>query len=230
MNNNVIVELIDLKRVFKTGDSVINALDGISLKIKRGEFLLILGASGSGKTTLLNQIGGIDKPTSGRVIVDGIEINKLSDRKLTEYRGKKIGWVFQFFNLIPSLTAMENVGLALELAGDTENMDKRSKELLSIVGLADFVNRYPSQLSGGQQQRVALCRALVKNPALVVADEPTGNLDSKTGHEVVEVMKKLNQEKGMTFIVVSHDSRLKEVADRVLYLEDGKIINEELEG
>ena len=224
--NEVLIKLIDVHRSFKMGSETIHALNGINLEIKKGEFVLILGPSGSGKTTLLNQIGGIDKPDEGKVFVGGKEISALPEKELTRYRGRTIGWVFQFFNLIPSLTAWENVALGLELAGDTNNMKGRSLELLRKVGLEDKADSFPAQLSGGQQQRVALCRALVKRPIAVIADEPTGNLDHKTGLEIIEMMKELNRIENTTFVVVSHDEMLKQVADRVLHLVDGQIVKD----
>ena len=228
MSINTIIELKDLKRYFKAGDTVVKALDGINLQIHEGEFVVILGPSGSGKTTLLNQIGGIDKPSEGEVIVAGKNITKLKDKELTAYRAKTIGWVFQFFNLIPSLTAIENVMLGLELAGDTRNMEERARELLAVVGLEGKEDRFPAHLSGGEQQRVALSRAMVKKPKIIVADEPTGNLDHKTGLEVVDLMKSLNKKEGITIVTVTHDTSLISFADRVLYLQDGKIIKEEI--
>ena len=196
------------------------------MDIKEGEFILILGKSGSGKTTLLNQIGGIDKPTRGSILFNSTDVTKYKDSQLTKFRSNTIGWIFQFFNLIPSLTAVENVGLGLELAHQYKDMEKMSSEILAKVGLQDKLKSFPAQLSGGQQQRVAIARALVKKPRIVVADEPTGNLDGKTGLEIVDLMKKLNQEENITFIVVSHDNELIRYADRVIYISDGKIEEE----
>jgi len=226
-NNSILIELKNVHRSFTMGEEVVRALNGIDLKIKKGEIVVILGPSGSGKTTLLNQIGGIDVPDKGNVIIEGQDLTSLSKKKLTNYRGKKIGWVFQFFNLIPSLTAKENVALGLELSKDFNNMEQRSEELLTKLGLGEHLNRFPSQLSGGQQQRIAFARALVKKPLIIAADEPTGNLDKKTGLEVVNLMRKINEEDNVTFLIVSHDSSLTSVADRVLHIEDGKILKEE---
>ncbi len=221
-----LIKLEDVHRGFFMGDEETRALNGVNLTIKSGEFVVILGPSGSGKTTLLNQIGGIDRPTSGKITVNNRDITGFSDRQLTKYRAKNIGWVFQFFNLIPSLNALENVGLGLELAGDYDHMDERALEMLRKVGLEEKAYRFPSQLSGGEQQRIALSRALVKKPQLIVADEPTGNLDRKIGLEVVSIMKELNQSEGVTFIIVTHDTSLADVADRVIHIIDGRIAKE----
>ncbi|MHA2031834.1 MAG: ABC transporter ATP-binding protein [Candidatus Kariarchaeaceae archaeon] len=226
---SALIELTDVEKKYTIANQQFRALDKINLKINKGEFVLILGPSGSGKTTLLNQIGGIDLPDSGSVIIDGVDITKLSDKQLSIYRAQMVGWVFQFFNLIPSLNAMENVCLGLELARIRDNMEEKAVAMLETLGIGDFIDRFPSELSGGQQQRVALARALVKKPVVIIADEPTGNLDRKTGYEVVQAMKMLNQENKVTFVVVSHDISLIEVADRTLHIQDGRIIKEELE-
>ncbi|HHD16592.1 MAG TPA: ABC transporter ATP-binding protein [Euryarchaeota archaeon] len=223
MTGQIIIEAKDVRRDFKLGDVEVHALRGIDLSVGRGEFLVILGPSGSGKTTLLNCLGGIDSPTSGTIKVDGKDISSYNENRLSEYRRNKVGWVFQFFNLIPSLTAVENVALALEMAHDRKDMMKRSLEALSLVGIPDKANMFPSQLSGGEQQRVAIARALVKKPAIVLADEPTGNLDWVTGQKTAQLMKDLNKKEGITFIVVSHDISITSVADRVLHLMDGQI-------
>jgi putative ABC transport system ATP-binding protein len=225
-SNGVMIELKNVSRTFVSGSEEVKAVHGIDLKISAGEFLLILGPSGSGKTTLLNLIGGIDKPTQGKVLLKGHDIGNFSDRELTRYRAKTIGWIFQFFNLIPSLNALENVALGLELAGNFKNMDKVAHDFLTNIGLENKTHRFPSQLSGGEQQRVAIARALVKNPAIVVADEPTGNLDQKTGLNVVSLMKSMNKQERVTFIIVSHDLALSKSADRVIYLSDGKIASD----
>jgi putative ABC transport system ATP-binding protein len=221
-----LIEVKDVHRTFMLGEVEVQALKGANLNIKNSEFVVILGASGSGKTTLLNQIGGIDTPTKGEVYVDGQNITNFSDKELTKHRRTTIGWIFQFFNLIPSLTALENVGLALEMANDTVNWKERAKEALTMVGLNERINHFPSQLSGGEQQRVAIARALIKKPKIIVADEPTGNLDWKTGQEVAKVMEELNQKEGITFAVVSHDVSISKVANRVLYMHDGQVFTE----
>ena len=221
------IEVRNVVRTFEMGESTVYALNGTSIIVREGEFVVILGPSGSGKTTLLNMIGGIDQPTSGEVIVKGTDITNLSLTDLTTYRRNSVGWIFQFYNLIPSLTALENVVLALEMSEDTDNLEQQSIQALEMVGLGEKVDRFPSQLSGGEQQRVAIARALVKNPAIVVADEPTGNLDRSTGEKIVEVMRELNKTKGITFVVVTHDSSLSRVADRTLFLQDGIVVKEE---
>ncbi len=223
MNENDIMVIDRIKRTFKLGEVEVKALRGISLNVKKGEFLVILGPSGSGKTTLLNCLGGIDSPSEGTIKVNGRDIGSLSERKLSEYRREKVGWIFQFFNLIPSLTAVENVALSLEMARDRKDMMKRSQEALALVGIPDKANMFPSQLSGGEQQRVAIARALVKRPGIVLADEPTGNLDWVTGRKIADLMRDLNKKEGITFIVVSHDISITEVADRVIHLMDGMI-------
>jgi putative ABC transport system ATP-binding protein len=226
MNSDVIIQAQGIERNFELGEVTVRALRGIDLTVKRGEFLVILGPSGSGKTTLLNCLGGIDSPTKGTINVEGNDIGTYSEGKLSEYRRNKVGWIFQFFNLIPSLTAGENVALALEMAGDRKNMMERSKEALALVGIPDKANMFPSQLSGGEQQRVAIARALVKRPKIVLADEPTGNLDWVTGHKIAELMKDLNKKEGITFVIVSHDISVTDVADRVVHLMDGQISNQ----
>jgi putative ABC transport system ATP-binding protein len=218
-----LIKTKNIHRQFQVGEIIVEALRGVDLEINQGEFVIILGASGSGKTTLLNQIGGIDQPTTGQVIVDGDDVSKYNDKEMTEHRRTKIGWIFQFHNLIPSLTAVENVQLALEMMGVTKDQRKRSEDALIAVGLENEIDRFPSQLSGGQQQRVAVARALVKKPHIIVADEPTGNLDKKTGHNIVDLMVKLSKDEGITFCVVTHDPALASVADRLLIMEDGKL-------
>ena len=225
-SRNVIIEAKGIERTFELGEVRVRALRGIDLEVKRGEFLVILGPSGSGKTTLLNCLGGIDSPNEGSIRVEGEDISGYGEKKLSAYRRNMVGWVFQFFNLIPSLTAAENVALTLEMAHDGKDMMKRAKEALDMVGLKDKANMFPSQLSGGEQQRTAIARALVKKPRIVLADEPTGNLDWITGKKVATLMKKLNQEEGITFIVVSHDVSITDIADRVLHLMDGQISKE----
>ncbi len=221
----VAVEVSDVHREFQIGDIAIKALRGINMEVFEGEFVVVLGPSGSGKTTLLNQIGGIDSPTKGRVKVHSEEITQWTTGKLSEYRRNRVGWIFQFFNLIPSLRAWENVALALEFKGERKNMKTLACDMLDAVGLGDKINRFPSQLSGGEQQRVAIARALVKNPEIIVADEPTGNLDFVTGQKIADLMKELNRKFGGTFIVVSHDLSITEKADRVFHLMDGQILS-----
>ncbi|MFV2015950.1 MAG: ABC transporter ATP-binding protein [Candidatus Heimdallarchaeota archaeon] len=218
-----LIKTVNITRDFHVGEIEVKALRGVDLDVNKGEFVIILGASGSGKTTLLNQIGGIDQPTNGKVIVDGDDVSDYNDKQMTEHRKNKIGWIFQFHNLIPSLTAVENVQLALEMMGVKKDQRKRSVEALVAVGLENEIDRFPAQLSGGQQQRVAVARALVKKPQIIVADEPTGNLDKKTGKNIVDLMVKLCKDEGITFCVVTHDPALSSVADRLLIMEDGRL-------
>ena len=223
------VELINVIKDYHVGPIVVHALRGVSLKIKRGEFVAIMGPSGSGKSTLLNLIGAIDRPTSGKVLIDGVDISKLDDNELAELRNKKIGFVFQAYNLINRTTVLRNVELPAIVAGvPKKERVKRAKEVLRIVGLEEEIYRSPKYLSGGQQQRVAIARALINNPSIILADEPTGNLDSKTGYEVMSYLRKLNEEFGTTVIVVTHARDVAEMADRILYIRDGKIIGEEI--
>jgi putative ABC transport system ATP-binding protein len=221
-----IIQTIDIHRTFEVGEILVEALRGVDLTVNQGDFVVILGASGSGKTTLLNQIGGIDQPSSGQVIVDGEDVSNYNDKQMTEHRRSKIGWIFQFHNLIPSLTATENVQLALEMMNVTELQRERAIEALKAVGLEEELDRFPAQLSGGQQQRVAVARALVKKPTIIVADEPTGNLDKKSGKSITDLMVKLCKEEGITFAVVTHDPALSAYADRLLIMEDGKLFED----
>ncbi len=223
----VLVRARDVRRVFTVGEVEVHALQGIDLKLKKGEFLVILGPSGSGKTTLLNILGGIDTPTSGTVKVGGVDISSYKEVQLSKYRRETVGWIFQFFNLIPSLTAGENVALALEMAGDNKDKMERARHALELVGIGDKFKMFPSQLSGGEQQRVAIARAIVKKPTLLLADEPTGNLDWVTGHKIGELLRDLCDKEGITFIVVSHDMSVTENADRIMHLRDGKLFKED---
>ncbi|MHA1156258.1 MAG: ABC transporter ATP-binding protein [Candidatus Heimdallarchaeota archaeon] len=225
MHDDIIVQTSDLKRVFEFCESEIFALNGVKMDVKRGEFVVVLGPSGAGKTTLLNMIGGIDQPTEGQVIVDGEVISDHSLSELNAYRRKDVGWVFQFFNIVASLRAWENVGLALEFSGGYTRAEIKEKsfEILKQVGLEGKEDRFPSQLSGGEQQRVAIARALIKKPKIIVADEPTGNLDFVTGQQIAELMRDLNHQEKTTFIVVSHDLSITQFADRVFHLRMGKI-------
>jgi len=206
------------------GRVVVPALRGVSFDVEEGEFLAVLGPSGSGKSTLLHLIGCLDRPDEGEILFEGRNVLILNDDELAELRLKRIGFVFQFFNLLPRLTALENVKIPLALAGISDKeADERARKLLEMVGLGERLNHRPSELSGGEQQRVAIARALINNPKLVLADEPTGNLDTKSGWEIVNLMRKLNEDLGQTFIVVTHDPQIAEVADRIIYLKDGLI-------
>ena len=216
------ITLRDVRKTYPMGSSLITALDGVSLEIEAGEFAVVLGPSGSGKTTLLNILGGLEALDSGEVLVGGDNIAGLNNGKLTQYRRQKVGFIFQFFNLLPTLSALENVSLSAEMV-DGRGHDPA--EVLTRVGLEDRTDHYPGQLSGGQQQRVAVARALAKNPALVLADEPTGSLDVQTGIDVLRVMRELNRETGQTFIIVTHNSAISLIADRVIRVGSGKVQN-----
>jgi putative ABC transport system ATP-binding protein len=225
-NTDSIISVKGIERTYQLGEVKVAALRHIDLEVRKGEFLVILGPSGAGKTTLLNILGGIDTPTGGSVTVNNVNIEDYSEKQLSKFRRETVGWVFQFFNLIPSLTAVENVELALEMARDTDKMMERSQEALTLVGIGDKTNMFPSQLSGGEQQRVAIARAIVRKPQIVLADEPTGNLDWETGQKIVNLLKTLNSQEGITFVIVSHDISVTEVADRVIHLRDGEITQE----
>lgn len=221
---SVVIETKGLERSYQDGDNTIMAVDGINLKVEKGEFTAIVGPSGSGKTTLLNLIGGLDKPTAGEVIVDGKQIGDLSDNELINFRLKHIGFVFQAYNLIPVLTAKENVEFIMLLQKwDKQKREARSKQLLEAVGIGDKTNKRPTELSGGQQQRVAVARALASRPAFVLADEPTANLDSHSTTNLLDIMARLNKEENMTFVFATHDQRVIDRARRVITVEDGKI-------
>jgi len=212
-------------KIYKTGDIELAALKGVSLKVSDGEFLSIAGPSGSGKTTLLNIIGCIDDASSGRVKIDGRDISSLKSRERAELRNEKIGFIFQTFNLIPVLTAFENVEFAMMLRGNASKADQktRTEDILELVGLKDFMKRKPTELSGGQQQRVAIARALVKKPSLVLADEPTANLDSETASGILMLMRELNKHENVSFIFSTHDRMVMDFADRLIILKDGQI-------
>ncbi len=217
----------DLMKVYRTGKSEVIALRGLDMNVADGELVAVQGPSGCGKTTLLNLVGGIDRPTAGRIEVDGTNVPELSDADLVRYRRDRIGFVFQFFNLVPTLTAEENVQLPMRLAGKSgKDRDARTKDLLSLVGLGNRATHRPDELSGGEQQRIALATALANDPPLLLADEPTGELDTKTGHEILELFGRLNTEFKKTILVVTHDTRVANIAHRVLQIEDGKITGE----
>jgi len=219
-----IVVVKGVKKSYRMGKVLVPALRGVTFDVEEGELLTIFGPSGSGKSTLLHLIGCLDRPDDGEILIDDSNILKMSDDKLAELRLKKIGFVFQFFNLLPRLTALRNVQLPLTIAGASENeSSEKAKATLKLVGLEARMSHRPSELSGGEQQRVAIARALINNPKMVLADEPTGNLDTKTGWEIVQLMKKLNEEKGQTFVVVTHDPYIAEAADRIIHLKDGLI-------
>jgi putative ABC transport system ATP-binding protein len=226
-SKKVIIELKNLWKSYFVGDNRIDALKNINFKVYSGEFVVIIGKSGSGKTTLVNQIGCLDTPTQGEIILDGINIEKLSDNQIAKVRGKKIGYIFQKFNLIKTLTTFENVELPM-IFQEVEK-EQRRKKVLELLEEFEMINRKdnkPTELSGGQQQRVAIARALANDPEMILADEPTGNLDSKTGKKVIENLKELNK-KGKTIILVTHDDNLTKIGDRIITIKDGEIISDE---
>ncbi|MEM3506470.1 MAG: ABC transporter ATP-binding protein [Candidatus Bathyarchaeia archaeon] len=228
MKEDYAINTIDLMKVYRIGHIEIPALNGVNLKVKKGEFISIVGPSGSGKSTLLNMLGALDRPTSGYVFIDGVNIFSLNDNQLAEFRNLKIGFVFQAYNLIPRATVIKNVELPMITRGipKSERL-KRAYELLKRVGLSDKIYRKPLELSGGEQQRVAIARALVNRPSIVLADEPTGNVDSKTSYEIVELLKEINSEFGTTFIIVTHNPEVANATERIVHLRDGKIYKEE---
>jgi len=219
-----LLEAKEIKKTYRMGKVLVPALQGVTFDVKEGEFVAVFGPSGSGKSTLLHVLGGLDRPDEGEVLIDGIGFSTLNDNALAEVRLRKIGFVFQFFNLLPRLAALRNVELPLTLADMPEKDSiKKAEDMLKLVGLGDRMNHRPSEMSGGEQQRVAIARALINDPKIVLADEPTGNLDTSTGGEIVQLMKRLNEEKGQTFVVVTHDPAIAENADRILYLKDGLV-------
>jgi putative ABC transport system ATP-binding protein len=223
-----IIETISLTRTIETPTHRVEILRGIDLTIPRGQFAAIMGPSGSGKSTLLGLLAGLDNATSGQLLLDGEDITGLSEDRMAEVRGRKIGFVFQSFQLIPTLTAEENVLLPAELAGAGPDVTRRAKDLLTRVGLADRLDHYPVQLSGGEQQRVALARAFITKPPILLADEPTGNLDGRTGQQVLELLLELNRHEGATLVLVTHDPALAAHADRIITLRDGLVVSDEL--
>jgi putative ABC transport system ATP-binding protein len=226
----LIVEAVNLKKTYMLGKIPVEALRGVNLKVESGDFLAILGPSGSGKSTMLNLIGALDKPTSGTLLIDGVDVSTLSDNQLSDLR-RRVGFVFQFFNLIPRLTARDNVELSLSIAGiGKAERRKRAEELLETVGLKDRLKHKPAELSGGQQQRVAIARALANNPRFLLMDEPTGNIDSKTAREIMRLVKRLNTEKGVTIIMVTHDQHLAKEAKRAVQMFDGVITSDVAKG
>jgi putative ABC transport system ATP-binding protein len=223
--NGTVVVARDVTRRYGEGETAVDALRGVSVEVPKGKLTAVMGPSGSGKSTLMHILAGLDKPTSGSVTVAGTEITTMKDTELTKLRREHIGFVFQFFNLLPMLTAEENIRLPLSIAGEKPDKE-RFDELIRAVGLADRLSHRPAELSGGQQQRVAIARALVSEPEVVFADEPTGNLDSKTGHEILELLRHSVEQMGQTIVMVTHEARAAAIADRVLYLADGRIVRE----
>ena len=225
MKKSIIV-LDNVWKTYRMGTNEVNALQGLNLEIKSGEFLAIMGPSGSGKSTAVNMIGCLDVPTRGRIMLDNHDISRLSESRLAQIRGKKIGFIFQQFNLIPTLTAIENVMLPMIFQSvDEVTRKERASKLLDSVGLGDRITHKPSELSGGQQQRVAIARSLANNPEVIIADEPTGNLDSKTGTAIMEFLQNIHKKERKTIVMVTHDANLARIADGVEYLKDGRIIN-----
>ena len=225
--SDIVLELQNVSRIFGEGDAQIKALDNVSLSIKRGEFVLIVGSSGSGKSTLLNMIGLLDKPTSGKVILDGKETTTLNDSQVSQYRNEKLGFVFQFANLLPDLTVLENVMLPQQIQRSSEDVRQNATDLLIKVGLEDQINKRSNKISGGQAQRAAIARGLVNRPTVVLADEPTGNLDSVTAGKVVKLAKTMAKELNQTFIIVTHDKHQFPDVDRIITIKDGKAFSEE---
>ncbi len=221
-----VIEIVDLKKVYRLGEIEVNALDGVDLVIEQGEFVAIMGASGSGKSTLMNILGCLDRPTSGRYLLEGVDVASLDENALADARSRRIGFVFQSFNLLARTSALENVELPLFYSGWTSEGESRAEELMKTLGLTGREQNAPSQLSGGQQQRVAIARALINQPAILLADEPTGNLDSRNSTEIMEILRHLNRESGLTVIVVTHDPDISEYADRVVTFRDGKVISD----
>jgi len=223
-----IVEAVNLKKTYMLGKVPVNALRGVNLKVESGDFLSILGPSGSGKSTLLSLIGALDKPTEGKMLIEGVDVSTLNDNQLADLR-RRIGFVFQFFNLIPRFTARENVELSMSIAGMSRaERRKQAEDLLETVGLKERMNHKPAELSGGEQQRVAIARALANNPRFLLMDEPTGNIDSKAASGIIGLVKGLNEEKGVTIIMVTHDQRLASQAKRTLQMFDGSIVQEKV--
>jgi len=224
-----VIEIKDVNKIYNSTEIKVHAVNGVSLDFDQGEFAAIVGPSGSGKTTLLNLLGGLDLPTSGKILIDGEDLSKLKSSQLIDFRLRNIGFVFQSYNLIPVLTAEENVGFIMALQKiDRKEREERTWALLKAVGLGDRLNSRPAKLSGGQQQRVAVARALASRPKFVLADEPTANLDSKAAKTLLEIMEKLNREEKITFIFSTHDPRVVKMARRVITLEDGKVISDEV--
>jgi len=224
-----VLELHDLTKVYRKGDNEVRALDGVSLRVDAGEFLAVVGPSGSGKTTLLNIIGCLDAPSSGRVVYEGADLGAASQKELAAYRKDRISFIFQSYNLIPVLTVAENVELPLVIEKRRGKAAMRAKalEMLAAVGLQGMGDRYPRELSGGQEQRVAIARALVKEPSVVLADEPTANLDSRTAEDTVELMRRINADRGTTFVFSTHDRMVMEKAERVVTVRDGRVVSDE---
>jgi putative ABC transport system ATP-binding protein len=229
LHTETVIELQDVWKVYTMGDQEVPALRGLTLKIRHGEFVAIMGPSGSGKSTAMNMVGCLDVPTSGKVLLEGEDISLLSESDLAQIRGKKIGFIFQTFNLMPGLTALENVMLPMTFQGvEKEEREKKARELLDIVDLGHRLDHKPTELSGGQQQRVAIARSLANDPEVILADEPTGNLDSTTGGEVLKMLCRLHEKEKKTIVMVTHDADIAKYAAREVHIKDGKILSDEI--
>ena len=224
-NNTSMIQLNDIVKTYPMGKRELKVLQGICLKVDKGEMVAIMGPSGSGKSTLLNMIGLLDRPTSGSYLLDGKEVSRLTGSELAKVRGQKIGFIFQDFNLLPYLSALDNVELGQKYAGKTD--PQVAKEALERVGLADRIRHHPNEMSGGEQQRVAVARALAKNPPIILADEPTGNLDSNSSREIMNILTKLHREQNITLVMITHDPNIARYTQRIVHIQDGQILNEE---
>ena len=225
-SDGAVISTINLTKTYHMGKVEVNALCGVTIQIKRGELVAIMGPSGSGKSTLMNILGCLDLPTDGEYILDGENVSRMRDNQLAGVRNRKVGFVFQSFNLLPRMSALANVELPLSYSGETRNRRAKALKALESVGLSDRVRHRPNELSGGQQQRVAIARALVNDPAILLADEPTGNLDSKSGKEIMDLIVELNKERGTTVIIVTHDSNIASRTHRIIRLQDGLVVEE----
>lgn len=226
--DNLVLEVRNVDKIFGEGETAVYALKNVSFSIKKGEFILIVGSSGSGKSTLLNMIGLLDRPTNGQVFIDGMDTSNLNDNQISSFRNSKLGFIFQFSNLLSDLTVLENVILPRQIQRTDTNATEEAKSLLKTVGLENQMNKYANKVSGGQAQRVAICRSLINKPTIVLADEPTGNLDSLSAQTTVQLMKSLNRKLGHTFIVVTHDRQQFGDVDKIITIKDGRIVDDEM--